>query len=123
MPVVYSCPSAEIPDNFTTYCGIVGEDSCFHPSQPRTISEIADGTSNTLLVLEVSQDEAVHWMDPRDTGERFVLTFREESELAHPGGTQAALADGSVQFLSAKMSAETRTALMTIDGGEVIESF
>ena len=120
---VYECPSAETPANSTTYMAVVGPDACFQPTQPRPLSEITDGTSNTLMVIEVSPNDAVHWMAPQDVGTRFALTFNEDSELAHEGGTQTALADGSVRFLSAKTSDANRQALTTVAGGETLSEF
>ncbi len=123
MPPAFRCPSNETPANSTTYMAVVGPDACLHPTQPRPLSEITDGTSNTLMLIEVSPNNAVHWMAPQDVGIRFALTFNEETELAHEGGTHAALADGSVRFLSARMSDANRQALITVAGGETLSEF
>ena len=40
---------------------------------------------------------------------------------SHPGGANALFVDGSVHFLTNSLSAETLTALITRDGGEVID--
>ncbi len=120
MPPVYRCPSADNPPNTTTYVGLVAPTSCLHPTDPRPLSEITDGTSNTLMVIEVSLDKAVPWMSPHDGGVEFVLSFGPETEFAHSGGTQAAFADGSVQLLSAEMPAAERRALTTIAGNEIL---
>ena len=120
VPYAYRCPSAVVPENFTTYCGIVGEGRCFHPTHGRRLSEIRDGAANTLMVIEVSQDKAVHWMEPRDTDDWFLLTFGEESDFAHQGGTHGMLADGSVRFLSSGLSGASRGALATIAAEDVV---
>jgi len=117
-PYAYRCPSADIPGNSTTYCGVVGEDYCIHPKRPRPIREITDGTSNTVMVFEVSPNEAVPWMAPQDTGDRFILTFGPDTEFAHRGGTQVAMADGAARFVSESIADDTRRALMTIAGDE-----
>ncbi|MEZ6051323.1 MAG: DUF1559 domain-containing protein [Planctomycetaceae bacterium] len=116
----YACPSAAIDPTQTTYLGMVGPDACLKPTEPRPIAEITDGTSHTILVIEASPQDAVHWMAPQDAGVRFLLSFKEESPFDHVGGTHALIADGSVQFLSATTPDETRQALVTVDGGETI---
>ncbi len=47
----------------------------------------------------------------------------EETFSFHPGGANAALADGSVHFVSADVSAQVFAALMSKDGGEVVSIF
>ncbi len=114
------CPSSELPSDFTTYLAVVGENACFHPTKPRAISEITDGTSNTIMVIEVPVKQAVHWMSPHDADDQMVLNIGPADKRAHTGGVQAAVADGSVRFLSATMDPETRRAVISINGKEVI---
>ncbi len=111
---VFRCPSTSTAPNQTTYLANAAPDGCFHPGEPRTISEITDGSSNTLLVIEVSPKNAVHWMDAQDEDGTFMLSFDSETELAHTGGINAGLVDGSVQFLSAEMPMDSRRALISI---------
>jgi hypothetical protein len=119
-PQTFHCPSSELPQGFTTYLAVVGENACFHSTKPRAISEITDGTSNTLMVIEVPVKQAVHWMSPHDADEQMVLNISPAKELAHIGGVQAALADGSAHFLSVDMAPETRRAVISINGKEVV---
>jgi prepilin-type processing-associated H-X9-DG protein len=119
-PDFYRCPSSELPQDFTTYLAVVGENACFHPTKPRAISEITDGTSNTLMVIEVPMKQAVHWMSPHDADEQMALNISPTKKLAHIGGVQAAFADGSVRFLSVDMAPETRRAVISINGREVV---
>ena len=117
------CPGTDVPNDFTTYLAVVGENSCFHPTKPRAISEITDGTSNTLMVIEVPVKQAVHWMSPQDADEQMVLNISLDDKLAHTGGVQSAFADGSARFLSATMAPETRRAVISINGEEVVGEF
>lgn len=119
-PQSFRCPSSELRQDFTTYLAVVGENACFHPTKPRAISEITDGTSNTLMVIEVPVKQAVPWMSPQDADEQTVLRISEHDELAHIGGVQSAFADGSARFLSATLSPETRRAVISINGKEVV---
>ena len=120
---VYQCHSADISPNHTSYQGIVGENSCLHPTRFRRFSEVTDGASQTLMLIEVSPDDAVPWMSPDDFGVRFLLTLGADTRLTHEGGTVAAMADGSVQFMGRGISESNRQALMTIDGGETFSDW
>ena len=123
VPQVYRCPSATLPPGFTSYLGIVGTNACLHPTAPRAFSEMADGTTETLMVIEVAQEQAVHWMAPQDASEEMVLNLEKDGTLAHTAGTQAALADGSVHFLSGSASRETRRALVSIAGNDRVGEY
>ena len=123
VPYVFRCPSTTLPPNFTSYLGVVGSNACFDPVKPRTFSEMTDSTSETLMLIEVAQEHAVHWMAPLDASEEMVLNFGSDGKLAHTGGTQAALADGSVLFLSVSVSQDTRRALISIAGNDRVGEF
>ncbi len=123
VPHVYRCPSVALPPGFTSYLGIVGSNACFHPTAPRAFSEMTDGTGNTLMVFEVAQEQAVHWMAPQDASEEMVLNFGKDGKLNHTGGTPAALADGSVRFLSENLDTETLRALISIAGNDRVGEF
>ena len=122
-PTVYCCPSARLPDGSTAYLAVVGPDFCFHPTQPRAFSDVTDGFSNTLMVIEVAQENAVPWMSPQDADEQTVLSFLKTGTLAHTGGTQTLLMDGSAMFLSQNVDPNTLRALTTIAGKEVMGEF
>lgn len=119
----YACPSTELPESHTTYLALVGSECSFHPTEPRTFKDFADGKSSTAWVIDASMGEAVHWMDPRDSGNQFFLNFNDKSQLSHAGGIQVLLSDGSARFVSAQVRNETRRALLTIAGGESIGEF
>jgi prepilin-type processing-associated H-X9-DG protein len=62
-------------------------------------------------------------MSPQDADEQMFLSLNKDDEVAHMGGVQAALADGSVRFLSATMATETRRAIISINGNETVGEF
>ena len=97
--------------------------------QTRKMNEIADGTANTILVME-DQSTRIPWMEPRD------LTLDEALRSTHlarsssgrhpsprrfllrlPGGRNVALVDGSVGFLSDGLPRDFVSNLLTIDDG------
>ncbi|MBC8290576.1 MAG: DUF1559 domain-containing protein [Planctomycetes bacterium] len=115
----YSCPSADGPAGHTTYMAMVGP-RCAFRAAPQQLREITDGPSNTVLVIDASPAQSVHWMEPADSATAFFLKFGEKSDLSHSGGIQSVLADGTVRFLPATLPGKTRQAMSTIAGGENI---
>jgi len=114
----FACPAADLPPGHTTYMGMVASTAAMLPTESRPLSDITDDHAETLLVIEVSTDKAVHWMAPKDVGRRFLLSFGTDAELAHPGGTQGAFIDGTVQFLPTDISDTNRRAIISIAGGD-----
>lgn len=114
----YRCPSADGPENHTTYLAVLTSQSCFRPTEPRPLSEITDGTENTLMLVEVDTEHAVPWMAPRDADEALFLALGPTSKHAHTGGMHAALVDGRVVFLNANTPSKVRSALISIAGGD-----
>jgi type II secretory pathway pseudopilin PulG/ribosomal protein L40E len=121
--LVYCCPSNPGPSDHTTYLACVGEHACFRRAEPRPISEIADGLSQTLMIIEVPLDRAVPWMSTQDADEELLLSVGKGSHLAHAGGMDAALCDGSIRFLSAETPAATRRALFSVARGDIPGNF
>jgi hypothetical protein len=119
----YQCQSSDIPDNHTTYQGVLGEHSVFCNDKPRQISEIKDGTSNTLMIVEAPVKSSIPWMQPLDADSQLILSMRDASDHAHPRGFQFALCDGSIRFVSSNIDLNTLKSLITIDGGETLGEF
>jgi hypothetical protein len=120
---IYHCASDRCPPDHTTYLANIASGGCFRLTEPRLLSEITDGTSNTVMVIEVPSENAVPWMSPQDADEALIMSMGPEAKTAHEGGAHAALCDGSVRFLSATLPVATRRALITIEGGERIGEF
>lgn len=114
----YECPSADCPENHTTYLAVVTSNGCFRQTEPRQFSEISDAHGETLMVIEVAAEQSVHWMSPMDAGERTVIGFGPDSSQAHAVGMHAAFVDGSVRLLEAEMPAAKRRALTSIAGND-----
>ncbi len=119
MPPVFHSPSSLAEPGKTIYLAPVGEGLLFDGPKGKSIAEIRDGTSNTILVLEANDSEAVVWTRPDD------WQYDPKRPMAglgnvQPGGFNAAFADGSVRFLSDMLDAEVLKALLTIAGGEVV---
>ena len=115
---MYRCLAADVPENHTTYLAIVTPNSCFRSTEPRLLSEITDKFGETLTVIEVDSEHAVHWMAPKDADETLVLALGPKSKHTHTGGIHAAFVDGTVRFLNANLPSEKRRALISITGNE-----
>jgi prepilin-type N-terminal cleavage/methylation domain-containing protein len=122
-PVIYSCPSVTLDPGRTVYLGLVGEDAVLRPTTPRPISEITDGTSNTVAVIEVTGKQAVPWMAPQDADLAMFVARMGQTDSHHTGGEHVGMADGAVRFLSSDLDEETRKGLFTATGGETIGEF
>jgi prepilin-type N-terminal cleavage/methylation domain-containing protein/prepilin-type processing-associated H-X9-DG protein len=122
MPPVFRCPSAAGSPNSTSYVAITGPDGYLDHVKFRRLAEITDGNSNTLAVIEADDEHAVPWMAPADADGLLLLGLGSTAAFHHPGGFNAAFADGSVRFLKASVPAPGRRALMTIDGKETINA-
>jgi hypothetical protein len=115
-PYGYSCPSANCPKGQTTYLAVAAPNSAFGPVRSRSLKEITDGTSETLMVIEAAPSDAVHWMAPQDADETLLLSYGAKTKDAHTGGRHALLADGAVRFLSNNLPATTLQALISAAG-------
>jgi prepilin-type processing-associated H-X9-DG protein len=133
----YSCPSipreASLDEQqrvVTPYALLVGSDTVFPEGRGRSLDEITDGASNTLMVVEAAGRRLV-WTEPRDVDTRRQTVAvnapgnqpgRSEGILSshHMQGANAALADGSVRFLSESSDANVLRALTTAAAGDEI---
>ena len=89
----------------------------------QTFASITDGLSNTLVVIEVDSEHAVHWMSPMDADESMILSIGPSSKVSHTGGVHGLLMDGTIRFLNAQIPAETRRALISVAGNEPLTDY
>jgi len=121
----YTCPSdpaSESAPTDTNYVLITGIGTIFEVGKKPDFKSILDGTSNTIMLVEM-QGSGINWSEPRDMDiEAFVAMFGSggsgPSLSPHPGGLNVAMADGSVRFLSFSISQQDARALATSTGGE-----
>ncbi|GAB5405034.1 MAG: hypothetical protein Aurels2KO_32650 [Aureliella sp.] len=123
MPVAFRSPASSAPLGHTTYRGIGGPKGILQPprrnsrsNQGTTFGSITDRISNTIMVIEVSDDLAVEWTKP----ENFEPSDEELKRIlgAFRGGTNVGMGDGAVQFLSEAIDLELLRHMMTMNGGE-----
>ena len=124
----YSCPadlaSTKTP-TVTNYVLLTGTGTIFEFGKQGRLVEILDGTSGTIMAVEL-RGSFNNWCAPRDLDiEGFVAMFGPhglgQSASPHPGGLNVLFADGLVRFLSFSLDSETVRALATSAGGEVVD--
>jgi len=140
---VYQCPSATRPQlqpdalGISDYGGIFGErinsrndppKGCMIFDFPIAMTDITDGTSNTLIVAEDSQFSDGQWINGRNVFDQaFRINaapdFENDIRSNHPGGANGVFADGHVQFLDEELELFTLGAICTRATGESIGSF
>jgi prepilin-type processing-associated H-X9-DG protein len=123
----YRCPSD--PDGmspYTDYMVIVGPGTIFEGEQPIKMQQITDGTSNTIMVVEV-KGQQVHWMEPTDlTLDQMQMAINSgptEPGSNHLGGVNVAMADGAVRFIAATINPNMLRNLITRNDGQVVNGF
>ena len=123
MPSIYKCPTAKgNMTGMTTYSVVVGKETAFDvPNSKHTFAKLADGTSNTVCIVE--RKTPVCWMDPTQE-----ITFAKACEginaskdglgSNHTKGMNFGLFDGSVSYISETVDAAVWRAMLTCAGGE-----
>jgi RNA polymerase sigma factor (sigma-70 family) len=119
MPEIYSFANGKGKENSkTVYQVFTGAGTVFPTPNTTKLTDINDGTSNTLLIVEAA--EAVEWSKPTD------LPYDPKKALPKLGGVSkkgfhAALADCASRLFKQDIKEATLRALITINGHEVID--
>jgi prepilin-type processing-associated H-X9-DG protein len=109
-------PSDTGPPGQTSYVFVTGAGTLFESGQKVTFQSTPDGTSNTLLMVEV-KGSGIGWAEPRD------FDASQPGSLPpgnHAAGNNVAMADGSVRTLSTNTPPATIRAAATRNGGEAV---
>jgi prepilin-type processing-associated H-X9-DG protein len=127
--VFYRCPSEDstVGRSQTSYVMIVGPGTISDGPTPTRISQIADGTSNTIMLVEVT-GSGIHWAEPRDLKLEEV-TFAVNDGAGngigsrHPGVANVLLCDGTAHSIDESIDPELLRDITTIAGGEDVGRF
>jgi Protein of unknown function (DUF1559) len=103
----------------TVYLAPIGLNTIFPGTATVKITEVTDGTSNTVLLVEGDDSRAVIWTKPDDL--EFNPKIPAKGLRNHRGkGYLLLFADGSVHFLSSSVTPEVLRTIFTRNGGEVV---
>jgi hypothetical protein len=121
MPDIYRSPAQKVRDGKTTYLAPMGNNTAIAPGpKGMKLVDITDGTSNTILTVEVNDDAAVIWTKPDDLDIAAGDVLKKI--LGHyDGGFITGIADGSVRFIRATIDPKILQSLFTRNGGEVTD--
>jgi hypothetical protein len=131
-PAVFISPAAnsvKMRDE-TSYVLLTGPGTLFPPTGPLSPQNISDGTSNTLLVVEVAQNQIL-WTQPGDLDFQLLNTFRGGQAPTtpglnsiggnHTGGATAVFADEQPTWIPASLDSGVFRALVSPNGNETID--
>ena len=118
MPKLFADLDVNTTEPVTVYQAFVGPGAFFEGTKGLRIADFVDGTSNTLMIVEAAK--AVAWTKPED------LPYDPNKPLPKlgghtSGGFNAAFCDGSVRFLKQNIKESVLRALITRNGGELID--
>jgi prepilin-type processing-associated H-X9-DG protein len=125
----YRCPGdVGLAPSETSYVMIVGKGTLGGEAK-ETVSfgDVTDGTSNTILAVEVA-GLGIRWMEPLDMTVDEAVDYITApaaggQKHVHPGGVNVLFADGSVRSLDPSISPQTLRLLLTRDDGQPVPDF
>lgn len=132
MPVVFRSPETAVDRFVTNYLAISSESSFLIPPAKAmfgettplgiSINQVTDGTSNTIAIVEVSDDRACEWTRPQDFPVVADMPLDGLGHARDPKVFLTAFGDGSTRVLSRDLDLKTFLGLTTRNGGEPVDS-
>ena len=121
-PDVFGSPLQNSYDGrVTTYQAVVSRRSMWPAHFSVPLSDVLDGTSSTIFLVENDQSEAI-WMEPRELTERDVLSMLRPTDDGKTGHDAqripVLMVDGSVRVISARINRDLFVGLLTPKFGQ-----
>lgn len=125
MPDLFVDPSHELEpaDGKTHYLGVAGPRAYFSGEQVgRKLSQITDGLTRTLMILQTDDTNAVEWTKPVDY-DAAANAANPYAKIGsrHPGVFLGAYGDASVSSIPLDTDPGVLRLLMTIDDGQFVD--
>ena len=132
MPEIYVCPSSPVPpsEGITSYVAAAGPGMFFDAPEPILgtpmigvpLSAIHDGTSNTILVLELGRNNGVPWTSPQEVTVDIdeAIDVLREAQTNHTSSRMTLFGDGSVRMVPQQIDRQTLRALLSRDGRDAV---
>jgi hypothetical protein len=124
MPGVYSDPDPDVAnlnrDGKTTYVIPVAPETMFDKTKEYTYRDVTDGTSRTLMLVEVAPSHAVVWTKPEDWNVNLQDPMRELKRDDRKVFT-AAFADVHIELIPLDVEWQKVRGLLTRSGGELFD--
>ena len=124
MPAVYLDPSSrhQRQEGKTNYLGVKGERFMFNGTDEQFgIASVRDGSSNTVMVLQVNDDRATAWTKPDDWELNEQDPLQGLKNSLHPGIFLAGFCDGHARAIRESIDLNVFKALLTRAGGEAVQ--
>jgi hypothetical protein len=118
MPAVFRDPGDPADSTFSSYYGITGPSTIFSGKEGIKILQIADGTSNTLMLVEAQRD--IPWTKPEDIPVAFAAPLPKLGGH-YPDVFLAAFCDGAVRAISQNIDPKQMRKLIMPNDGEPID--
>ena len=126
---VFCCPSRpkQQSKTETSYVAVVGAKTAWPNERAIAYADIADQTSDTILIVELGQSR-IHWMEPRDLNLAQMPMAVNPAHVQgisspHPNVALALFADGHTFGLSKNTPPEIIRRLLTIADGEPVGDY
>lgn len=108
-------PNETGPMSHTSYLFSAGPGSLFEPGQNVKFTNVTDGLSNTIMMVEV-KGSGINWAEPRDLD----LSSGTLPAGNHAAGNIMAMGDGSVRTVPSGTFPQTIQGAATKSGGEAV---
>lgn len=121
MPDVFKNPRVDLPEGHTTYVapyGGIDDKRTIWDIENCGFRNVTDGTSNTIMFVEVTPEASVPWTKPDD----FDIAAKSLLEFLLPGpeGGSIGICDGSTFQFEDLLDEEILEAMLSCGGGEVV---